>query len=547
MSDRDQMEAREKTPLDARQVLKTSVMFWQLAEPQIDRLTRLCHEESYEAGTTLFNEGEPATKFFIVAEGRIALEMELRMGARSRRRIATDVLKTGDIVGWSALTDSPVYKSSAGCIENTRLLAFEGDAVRKLCAEDVTLCHTIDNQIINITTQRLANVTNTLARILAVASHDLKAPLATIQSCIDLLCTGIVGPVNEKQTELLNGAKERAIDLIKTINNLLDISRLQISKEDFASLSLPELVDACVGDVAGMAERRHVKIQSRLPSGLPQVVGSYKRLQQVLDNLLSNAVKYNVDGGSVTISAQPGEKYVQMEVADTGVGIPPIEIPKLFSDFYRGVQTSVDGSGIGLSVARRIVDVHGGRIWVESPCPETGRGSKFCFTVPVSGAVITPKSEEKPEIRCLGARILVADDDPELLKVTTVVLEAAGYHVIGARDGAEAIGVIEKEQPDAVVLDLLMPRMDGFEVCKWLREREQATGKHTPTLVASSVGVDISRRRYQLETKADWNVDEYLEKPVSPSLLVKKVDKLLKRGVRSSQEDLLETKPGGKE
>ncbi len=532
--------------LNPREVIRASRIFRQLSDVQIDRLAKLCQEESYEAGVAIFNEGEPAAKFYLVAEGRVALEMELRIGARSRRRMATDVLKVGDVVGFTALTFTPVHGVSGVCIEKTRLLAFDGEAVRQLCSEDFALYRAVTNQIITLVQRRSSNTTETLARVLAVASHDLKAPLATIQSCIDLVCTGIVGEISEKQKELLTGAKQRASDLTKTINNLLDISQIQISKEDFASLSLPELVQVCIGNVSGLSLRKNVKIENRLSAKLPQVVGSASRLQKVMDNLLSNAVKFNVEGGFVTVSAQQKGSYVQTDVADTGVGIPPAELPKLFADFYRGVQTDVEGAGIGLSVARRIVEAHGGRIWAESPCPETGIGSKFCFTIPVSGATMLPKGEEKPDIRCFGARILVADDDPALLKVTTAVLEAAGYSMVTARDGAEAIEKIEEDEPDAVVLDLLMPKMDGFEVCKWLWEREQTTKRHIPTLIASAVGESSGRRRYELETKSSWEVDEYLEKPVSASLLVRKVDNLLKKWSKGAKngEDVQEAKTG---
>jgi len=166
----------------------------------------------------------------------------------------------------------------------------------------------------------------------------------------------------------------------------------------------------------------------------------------------------------------------------------------------------------------------------------------------MSGATLLPKGEEKPDIRCFGARILVADDDPALLKVTTAVLEASGYGVVTARDGAEAIEKIDQDEPDAVVLDLLMPKMDGFEVCKWLWEREHTTKRHIPTLIASAVGESSGRRRYELETKSSWEVDEYLEKPVSASLLVRKVDNLLKKWSKSGKqgEDVQEAKTGEK-
>ncbi|MEW6669780.1 MAG: ATP-binding protein [Thermodesulfobacteriota bacterium] len=503
-------------------------MFWQLSDSQLDMLAGLCHTESYETGATIFKEGEAAGKLYVIEDGEIALEMEFSISPRSKRPLTTDVLSRGDVFGWTALTDRPVHHRSAICLRECRLLALNGEDVRRLCDTDAVLCRQVTDRLVSIVSDRWTNTVRTLARVLAVASHDLKAPLATIQSCIDAVCNGIVGDVSDRQRELLLGARQRAADLLNTINNLLDISHIQISKADFEVLSLHEVVERCVGDVAGLVQQRRVKVVDELPSKLPPVFGSNIRLKQLIDNLLSNAVKYNVEGGTVVISARERDGHVQVDIADTGVGIPPEDLPRLFSDFYRGKRVDVQGSGIGLSVAKRIIEAHGGRIWVESPCPETGIGSKFSFTVPVAGGKATEREEVRPPIACVGARVLVADDDPQLLKIATAILESAGYHVVAATDGADAVAKIEKEEPDAVVLDLLMPKMDGFEVCKWLSQRETATGKHLPTMIASAVREETSRRRYELETRSRLVADDYVEKPVSAADLLRKVERLLR-------------------
>lgn len=514
-----------------KQILKTSRMFWQLSDSQLDKLAELCRWEYYEAGAAVFNEGEPSSELYVVDEGKVALEMEVSLGQRSRRRATTDVVTASDVLGWTALTDRPIHVRSAICLQKCRLLALNGADIRRLCDGDPALSRVVSDRLIDIATERWANAVRMLSRVLVVASHDLKAPLATIQSCIDAVCSGIVGDIGDRQKELLLGARQRAADLLNTINNLLDISHIQINKDDFESLSVHELVESCIGDVAGLVQQKWIKVVNRLPAQLPPVLGSARRLKQLMDNLLSNAVKYNVESGTIRIDARERDGYVQVEIADTGVGIPPDDLPRLFNDFYRGTRVEAEGSGIGLSVAKRIIEAHGGRIWAESPCPETGMGSKFSFTVPTSAEKATEPvgGEEEVAISCLGARVLVADDDPELQKVASVVLQSAGYHVIIARDGMEAIAAIEKEEPDLVVLDVLMPKMDGFEVCKWLSQREKATGKHLPTLIASAVREESSRRRYQLETGASLAVDDYAEKPVSALALLRKTERLLRK------------------
>jgi CheY-like chemotaxis protein len=301
---------------------------------------------------------------------------------------------------------------------------------------------------------------------------------------------------------------------------------MKIKEADFADVPLSEVIENSIGDVRGMAQQKGIQLNNNVSTKLPQVWGMAKRLQQVLTNLLSNAVKFTPTGGTVTISSRETDDHVQLEVVDTGIGISPEELPKLFTAFYRGLKTDTEGAGIGLSIAKKIVEAHGGRIWAESPCPETGVGSKFSFTIPkISGAAKDKIGVE--EIAAGGEKILVADDDPEMLKVITIVLESRGYHVSTARDGEEALAKIEKEKPDLLILDLLMPRMDGFEVCKRLNEQEEASGSKIPILILSAIREESSRRRYELETKASLGVDDYVEKPISPPLLLQRVEKVL--------------------
>jgi len=151
--------------------------------------------------------------------------------------------------------------------------------------------------------------------------------------------------------------------------------------QEMKDLSFNEVVDRSVDSVERLAREKNLALDVDLPKGSPQVCGSSRRLQQVLTNLLSNAINYTEQGGiSVRVLAAGNE--IRVEVSDSGVGVPPQELPKLFQDFFRGSNAKSDGTGLGLSLSRRIVEAHGGKVWAESPCPETGRGSKFVFTLP---------------------------------------------------------------------------------------------------------------------------------------------------------------------
>jgi len=144
---------------------------------------------------------------------------------------------------------------------------------------------------------------------------------------------------------------------------------------------LSQIVKASIADLSEQAKQKKVRLKAELPQGLSKIHGASPRLQQAITNLIGNAINYTPEG-VVTIRVKEGDKAVEVEVIDTGIGIPPDDLPHVFDDFFRASNVEVKGTGLGLSIAKRIVETHGGRIWAESPCPETNRGSRFSFTLP---------------------------------------------------------------------------------------------------------------------------------------------------------------------
>jgi signal transduction histidine kinase len=142
----------------------------------------------------------------------------------------------------------------------------------------------------------------------------------------------------------------------------------------------------CVEDVRPLAEEKEIQLIQELPQELPQICGAPNRLQQVITNLLSNAIKFTPSQGMISLRLRDTEDGIQTEVTDTGIGISAAELPKIFDDFYRGGDLEKSGAGLGLAISRRIVEAHGGKIWAESPCPESGKGSKLTFTLPKVGS-----------------------------------------------------------------------------------------------------------------------------------------------------------------
>jgi signal transduction histidine kinase/DNA-binding NarL/FixJ family response regulator len=523
------MDNGEQIVSNKRAAIKNSQLFWNVSDAQIDRVEALCKEQSFEAGVRILSEGDTSPNFYIVESGKIALEMEIRIGSRTKRQAVIDVVEKHGVFGWSALTDLPVHTMSATASEKSMLLVFDAQSVRRLCNEDSDLDHKVMQELVKLVSDRLSQAKRTLAHVLSVTSHDLRAPLATVQSSMDTVIGGFAGDVNIKQKELLSGGRQRISDLLSMIDNLLDISFVEIRAIDFEKMDLSEVVAISIGDVSGIAQEKAIGLRSSIPSALPATLGIPKRLRQVLTNLLSNAIKFTAPGGIVTVTARETDDKIELYVSDTGIGIPPEELPRIFGDFYRGMKVDAEGAGLGLSIAKKIVEAHGGSIWAVSPDPETGKGTRFGVSLPRILEPSRGQAEEKAAA-VAGARILVADDDPEMLGITALILESQGYEVRTAQDGKEALAKVEEEEPDLLVLDLLMPNMDGFEVCKRLEERRGSSGKRIPVIILSAVREESSRRRYELETETEFDIEDYVTKPISPPVLLQRVEKALMKG-----------------
>jgi len=218
---------------------------------------------------------------------------------------------------------------------------------------------------------------------LGVAAHDLKAPLTAIQGFLWVMLGGFSGELNDKQRNMLERSSRRISELLNLISDLLDIPRTETGQivQEMKEISLREVVRRSLDDLRNSAKEKGVKLKVELPQGLPKIHGSSLRLQQVITNLVGNAINYTPEG-MVTLRVTEQGRDLQVEVIDTGIGIPSEDLSRVFDDFFRASNVEARGTGLGLSIAKRIVEAHRGRIWVESPCPESNMGSKFTFTLP---------------------------------------------------------------------------------------------------------------------------------------------------------------------
>lgn len=229
-----------------------------------------------------------------------------------------------------------------------------------------------------------------IIRFLSAITHDLRAPLSATQSCLWAIMDGYAGAVNDEQRDLLQRSTRRIDGLLALIADLLDIPRIEAGQlvQEMKEISFNEVVERSVDSVERLAKEKNLTLNVDLPQVSPKIWGSDRRLQQVITNLLSNAINYTEEG-TILVRVTDAEDELRVEVLDSGVGIPPEELRKLFQDFFRGSNVKSDGTGLGLSISKRIVEAHGGKIWAESPCSETNRGSKFTFTLPKKGVAAT--------------------------------------------------------------------------------------------------------------------------------------------------------------
>jgi signal transduction histidine kinase len=220
-------------------------------------------------------------------------------------------------------------------------------------------------------------------RFLSVVAHDLQSPLVATQSLLSYIVDGYTGEITDGQRDLMQRGIRRIDGLLTLITDLLDIPRIeagQINRE-MREISVNEVIKQATEGLDSLARQKGLALKVELPKDSPKIYGASRRLQQVVTNLTSNAINYTREG-TVLVRLTDGDSNVQVEVTDTGIGIPPEDLSRLFEDFFRGSNVGAKGTGLGLSISKRIIEAHGGKIWAESPRPETGKGSRFTFTLP---------------------------------------------------------------------------------------------------------------------------------------------------------------------
>ena len=371
---------------------------------------------------------------------------------------------------------------------------------------------------------------------LATLSHELRTPLNAILGYARMLRAGILK--EERKEQALETVERNATSLTQMVEDVLDVSRIAAGKIRLhvQPVDLAVVLRDALATVTPAAEAKGVRLESILEPHVGPVSGDPDRLQQVIWNLLSNAVKFTPRAGRVQLRLQRVNSHVEVSVSDTGIGIREDFLPHLFERFRQGDSTTTrthGGLGLGLAIARRIVELHGGCIAALSP--GEGKGATFRVELPVmivhaevdSSPRVHPHSEPRgaaaefptlPDI-C----VLVVDDDPDALGLVREILESAGARVRTATSARSALESIEESVPDVMVSDLGMPGMDGYELIQRIRQAEgPARGLPTAALTAYARSEDRAKA-------LRLGFEMHLSKPIDPSELIAAVASLARR------------------
>jgi len=346
------------------------------------------------------------------------------------------------------------------------------------------------------------------SEFLANMSHELRTPLNSVIGFSEVLQDQLFGPLNETQHEYVNNILTSGRHLLSLINDILDLSKVESGKMEIelSTFSLRESLDAPLMMLREKALKGGINLRMNLALEADvRIVADQRKLKQIMFNLTSNAVKFTPQGGIVDVNARRDGDFIEITVTDTGIGIREEDIPKLFQPFTQleSVYTKeYEGTGLGLALTRQLVELHGGRIWVKS---EFGVGSSFSFTIPLSQAAIKVSlANRRGTAPSSNSTVLLIEDEIQTLTSLENALQGQGYRVLRASNGVDGIEIARHDSPDLIVLDLLMPGMDGFDVADRLHNDTDTA--HIPILVLTAMDLSPSDRE-RLAGKV-WRIAE---------------------------------------
>jgi len=398
---------------------------------------------------------------------------------------------------------------------------------------------------------------------ISTVSHELRTPLTSVLGFAKLIDKKLkkgVFPLLPEDDRKAQKAVKQVEDnlgivisegqrLTALINDVLDIAKMEAGKIewDMESLAIVEIIDRAIAAVSSLLTENDLEFVRDIEDNLPEVVGDRDRLMQVVINLLSNAIKFTREG-TISCRARSRNNAIEIAIIDTGMGIAAEDLDKVFEQFKQVGDTLTDkpkGTGLGLPICKQIVEHHGGQIWVES---ELGKGSTFAFALPLMATQLETNQSLNVDylVKQLKARveatsgateshekqtILVVDDDTNIRQLLRLQLEGQGYKVLEAGDGMEAIQQAKNRSPNLVLMDVMMPKINGFDAAAVLKNDPNTT--NIPIIMLSIV--EDKERGLRL------GIDRYFTKPIDSEDLLLEIESLLARG--SSNKKVLVVDP----
>jgi signal transduction histidine kinase/response regulator RpfG family c-di-GMP phosphodiesterase len=458
-------------------------------------------------------------------------------GGNAVRMTSTELLEHPD---WEMVRTATIPSVAGGMLAAPLLSRLNGDSMGVIYVADrdgAEFTHDDEAIIVQLAQMASTAVENMLFaaeretnrikdEFLATLSHELRTPLNAILGWTQLLRS------EELNADALHGVEvieRNAKAQTKLIEDLLDVSRITTGKMTIRikPISLIAVIRTAMEVVQPSAEAKDIKLESELDAELDGMNGDADRLQQVIWNLLSNAVKFTPKGGVVKLTLcadeSAGEKRVEIRVADNGPGISEEFLPHVFDRFRQADSTSTrshGGLGIGLTIVRYVVELHGGDVHAESA--GEGMGAVFIVHLP-RNAVVTPSRvplRQKPlpkpnDLELSGLRVLIIDDEPDAREMVARVLTLAGAKVIQAESVVEALQAFGKHRPELIISDIAMPDQDGYDLIRQIRELPPSEGGHVPAIALTAYAREEDRARAMA---AGFGM--HVAKPIEPADLI---------------------------
>ena len=370
---------------------------------------------------------------------------------------------------------------------------------------------------------------------LATLSHELRTPLNAVLGYARMLRTGAIP--QEKAAQALEVIDRNAVALSQIVEDVLDVSRIVSGKTqlEMRPTDLARVVKNAIATVMPTADAKGLTIESAIDSGVGAISADANRLQQVIWNLLSNAVKFTPRSGRIQVRVAQMGGNAEIVVSDSGVGIPRAFLPHIFERFRQADSSAArrhGGLGLGLAIARHLVEMHGGTIQAESDGPDTGATFRVSLPLMVFETEPTRSNEDgrvarranELDLHLDGVRVMVVDADADALRLVRDILESAGAHVFTADSAAAALERLQSERPQVLISDLGMPEMDGFQFIKHIRQLADTVLRGIPAAALTAYARSGDRAR---SLRAGFEM--HLSKPIEPAELVAAVGALSRR------------------